>query len=1073
MASLVPIPHPPGYPLVGNIFDLDPEAPLLALEDFAKVYGEIYSLTFFGNTVNVVNSHALALEILDERRFHKTVHNNALEEIRALTGDALFTAYHGEETWGVAHRILIPAFGPASIIGMFDDMYDILSQLVLKWERFGPKHPIDPADDFTRLAFDTIAYCAMGHRLNSFYTEGVPPFVEAMGSFLRESDGRANRPRLLTWLMRKSNAKFEEDRRMMNDLARQIVEDRKANPGSRKDLLTAMLNGHDAQTGKTLTAENIMQQMNTFLIAGHETTSGFLSFIMFYVLSNPEVHAKLRAEVDAVVGQERMRPEHLSRLPYMTAVMRETMRLKSTIPLFMVTPFEDEVIGGKYLIKKGTNIMVGVSNIHRDKEVYGEDAEEFKPGRMLDGKFEALPPKAWIPFGNGQRACIGRAFAWQETQLAVATLFQKFDLRLVDPDYKLQLNQTLTIKPKNLRIYATPRTDTTFNLGLGPTPTTSRVSKAGLVQDHTGAVTAHSNLKPMHVFFGSNTGSCEMFAQRLANGAPAYGFRASLGTLDSMKGEIPTDGPVIIITASFEGEPPDNAGQFVKSIEAAPNDSAPFADVRYAVFGCGNRDWVHTYQRIPTLVDATLAAKGAQRLLVRGEADAGGHGFFESFDEWESKLWPILVDACGAIASEDPTAGLDVNISAPTKRASTLRQEDAQLGTVVANKLLTKPGAIGSEKRHLEFKLPEDMTYRAGDYLAILPTNPPSSVKRVLARFNLTPEQEISISSSTPTTLPVGHPVNVSDLFSGYVELAQPATRKNIEALLRRAPDTGTTHDALVRFLADYVPAVLEKRLSVLHLLEVYPDIDISLSAFLSMLPAMRVRQYSISSSPLWDPTRVTLTIGVLREAALGDSQELFQGVASTYLASLTPGDRVQMAVRPSAAAFHLPADPATPIVMFASGSGIAPMRGFMQERAEQKAAGREVGKMLLFYGCRSPEYDFLYGDAEIASWISEGVVEVRPAFSRATERSEGCKYVQDRVLHDREDVIDAFRQGAKLYTCGSIRVAMGVKAACMRIIEDIHKCDEHANSHDPELKTADDFWAKVVNERYAADVFG
>lgn len=94
---------------------------------------------------------------------------------------------------------------------------------------------------------------------------------------------------------------------------------------------------------------------------------------MFYVLSNPEVHAKLRAEVDAVVGQERMRPEHLPRLPYMTAVMRETMRLKSTIPLFMVTPFEDEVIGGKYLIKKGTNIMVGVTNIHRDKEVYGED----------------------------------------------------------------------------------------------------------------------------------------------------------------------------------------------------------------------------------------------------------------------------------------------------------------------------------------------------------------------------------------------------------------------------------------------------------------------------------------------------------------------------------------------------------------------------------------------------------------------------------------------------------------------------------------------------------------------------
>ncbi|KZV79494.1 cytochrome P450, partial [Exidia glandulosa HHB12029] len=213
MATLAPIPHPPGWPWLGNIFDLDPEDSLKAIDAFAKQYGGIYTLTFFGNTLTIINSHAIAQELLDERRFHKSVVNNALETIRCLTGDALFTAYHGEENWGVAHRILVPAFGPASILGMFDDMYDILSQLVLKWERFGPKHAIDPADDFTRLAFDTIAYCAMSHRLNSFYTEGVPPFVAAMGSFLRESDGRASRPWFLTWLMRARNAKYEEDQR--------------------------------------------------------------------------------------------------------------------------------------------------------------------------------------------------------------------------------------------------------------------------------------------------------------------------------------------------------------------------------------------------------------------------------------------------------------------------------------------------------------------------------------------------------------------------------------------------------------------------------------------------------------------------------------------------------------------------------------------------------------------------------------------------------------------------------------------------------------------------------------------
>ncbi|KZV78883.1 cytochrome P450 [Exidia glandulosa HHB12029] len=1071
MSTLVPVPQPPGYPLIGNIFDIDPQAPAASFERLAAEYGEIYSVNILGTTFIAVSSQKLAEEVCDERRFHKSV-ADGLEEIRALTGDALFTAYHGEENWGIAHRILLPAFGPASILGMFDEMYDILSQLVLKWERFGPKHAIDPADDFTRLAFDTIALCAMSYRLNSFYTEGVPPFVEAMGSFLKEAGARPSRPSLIQRMMRKTNAKYEADQKRMMDLAREIVDDRKANPSDRKDLLNAMLNGKDPVTGKALTDLSIMQQMITFLIAGHETTSGLLSFLMHFVIAHPAVYAKLRAEVDAVVGTERIRPEHLPRLTYMNATMRETMRLKGPIPGIGVKPMQDEVIGGKYFIPKGTDIFVMASVIGLDPAVYGDDVNEFRPERMLDGKFEALPPKAWLPFGSGTRACIGRAFAWQEAQMAIATLFQKFDFRSANPEYKLQINETLTIKPKNLRIYAIPRKDTTFSLGLAPTRGVLKAPIASTEVISDAAV----KLQPLYVLYGSNTGSCEAFAQRFATAAPSYGFRATINTLDSVASSLPTDGAVVIITASFEGEPPDNAGHFFKFIETVPGDNAPFSNVRYAVFGCGNRDWVHTYQRVPKVVDATLEAKGAERLLERGEADAGGEGFFQSFDDWEAKLWPILAKTFGAVAASGAEAGLDITLSPPTQRASTLRQPDAQLGTVLANKLLSKPG--GADKHHVELQLPEGMTYRAGDYLAILPSNPASSVKRVLTRFKLSPEQEISISSSAPTTLPIGRPINVSDLFSGYVELAQPATKKNIEALLHYAPKSGRTRNGLETLLTAYVPAVLEKRISVLNIIETYPDIDLPLSVFISMLPAMRVRQYSISSSPLWDPSRVTLTLGILREAAVADSRELFQGVASTYLAGLSNGDRVQLAVRPSSTAFHLPADPATPIVMFASGSGIAPMRGFLQERAAQKAAGREVGKALLFYGCRSPSIDFLYGDAELKDWSAQGVVDIRPAFSREVEKSEGCKYVQDRVLHDREDIIVAFEQGAKFYTCGSGRVAAGVKASCMTIISDLIKLKgtvwkAKTDNIYPDVNTAEEFWSKLLHERYAADVFG
>jgi cytochrome P450/NADPH-cytochrome P450 reductase len=242
----------------------------------------------------------------------------------------------------------------------------------------------------------------------------------------------------------------------------------------------------------------------------------------------------------------------------------------------------------------------------------------------------------------------------------------------------------------------------------------------------------------------------------------------------------------------------------------------------------------------------------------------------------------------------------------------------------------------------------------------------------------------------------VGKPVKLTEVLSLYVELAQPATTRDL-GILAEAATTDSTRVYLEELKASYPEAVQDKRLSVLGILETHPDINLSLGTYLQMLPAMRVRQYSISSSPLWNPSHITITVSVLESPVpQADGGETFLGVGSNYLANLRPGDRVQMAVRPSAAAFHPPSDPKTPVVMFCAGSGIAPMRGFIQERAVQKASGREVGKMLLFFGCRSSEQDFLYRTTDLAEWIRLGVVDVRPAFSRSADASAGCKYVQE-----------------------------------------------------------------------------
>ena len=140
--------------------------------------------------------------------------------------------------------------------------------MVLKWARYGPDNRIDVADDFTRLTLDSIAICAMDTRFNSFYTEGMHPFVEAMREVLLEAGRRANRPSLVKRLMGSADRKYAENIEVLQSTAKKIVADKRANPTDKKSLVNTMLNGKDPKTGEKMTDESIADNMITFLIAG-------------------------------------------------------------------------------------------------------------------------------------------------------------------------------------------------------------------------------------------------------------------------------------------------------------------------------------------------------------------------------------------------------------------------------------------------------------------------------------------------------------------------------------------------------------------------------------------------------------------------------------------------------------------------------------------------------------------------------------------------------------------------------------------------------------------------------------
>ncbi|KAI0738944.1 bifunctional P-450:NADPH-P450 reductase [Daedaleopsis nitida] len=1058
-----PIPSPPSLPILGHVTQIEKEVPHRSFELLADQYGEIYELNLISRTSILACSYELQNELSNEKRFQKVI-TGSLVQVRNGLGDGLFTAHNQEENWGIAHRLLMPAFSTAKVRDMFDDMLDIATQMITKWERFGPRHPIDVVEDFTKLAFETITLCAMNFRLNNFYMDQTHPFVQAMSDFLLESGYRANRPALVNSMMRGSSAKYEADMNTMNDLVNELIKEGRENPTEKQDLLNIMLNGEDKKTGKRLSDENIRYNLLTFLVAGHETTSGLLTFTLYYLAKNPEAMRKAREEVDEVIGEEQIRVDHIGKLKYISACLRESLRLSPPATIRAVEAVEDTTLcNGKYAIPKGARIGIVASKCQTDPKVWGDDAREFKPERVYGENFEKLPQNAWQPFGYGMRACIGRPFSWQESHIALAVILQKFDITMHDPSYTLELKQTLTLKPKGFFVHAIPRNRTKAPITVAPTSTLVRapqVSKAAEAGEGEAA-----KVEPKHklyVAYGSNTGTSQTFAQRIASDAAAHGFKATLGTLDSITEHVPTDGPLVIITASFEGEPADNAAHFVEWIQSVKGSE--FENLSYTVFGCGNRDWVRTFQRIPKLVDDVLEARGGKRIMERGVGDAQAAEFFEVFDKWEADLWQALAAQYGIELQDQPAVVSGVSmktVDVGTSRASVLRQSDADLGKVVENRLLTSPNAPA--KRHIEFQLPEQMTYRAGDYLAILPTNPQRDVQRVTARFGLSPEQEIVLESSGPTSLPVDKQINISSLLTGYVELSQPATTRDLR-ILSSIESSEATKVALTDLTASYADKVLAKRLSILDILEAYPDIQLPFGTYLEMLPAMRVRQYSISSSPLHNSQRPSLTVSVVEAPALSGRAEQFLGVASNFLAGLRPGDVVQLAVRASSAAFHPPEDPTVPMVMFAAGSGLSPMRGFLQERAVQKKAGREVTKSLLFFGCRSPQEDFLYGDSDLKEWQELGVVDVRPAFSRSPEDSAGCKYVQDRAWHDRAEIKNAYDNlGARFFTCGSGKVAQGVK----KVLTDLIK--EAKGFSDEEAASA---FERAIQGRYATDIF-
>jgi cytochrome P450 len=443
------IPHRPGrLPVVGDLVGADPRTPLQDTVRLGRRLGPIFTRKFFGLEIVFAAGVDLVTELNDETKFGKHV-GLGVKNLRAVAGDGLFTAHTHEPNWRLAHDILHPAFAAEAMRRYHPLMLDVARELVAAWD--AATGPVDVAADMTRLTLETIGRAGFGYRFGSFERAEPHPFVTAMIRALRFAQLRSVKLPFVRRVFAGTAEQNQADIAVMTDLVDEVIATRRGSGEESRDLLGLMLtDGHPA-TGERLDPVNIRNQAITFVVAGHETTSGALSFALYYLMRHPELLAKARAEVDAVWGDREPEFSDVAKLRYVRRVLDEAMRLWPTAPGYAREAREDVVLGGKYRMRKGDWVLVPLPLVHRDPAAWGPDPEAFDPDRFEPAAVKKRPAQAYKPFGTGERACIGRQFALHEAVLALGVVLQRYDFD-IDPAYELKIVESLTLKPSGFTL---------------------------------------------------------------------------------------------------------------------------------------------------------------------------------------------------------------------------------------------------------------------------------------------------------------------------------------------------------------------------------------------------------------------------------------------------------------------------------------------------------------------------------------------------------------------------------------------------------------------------------------------
>lgn len=228
---------------------------------------------------------------------------------------------------------------------------------------------------------------------------------------------------------------------LLDEVIYGIIEERRAKPASGDDLLSMLLEARDQETGERMSPRQIRDEVITIFSAGHETTSNLLSWTLYLLAKHPDTLSKLRQELAVMPIGKKPEPSDLQAMTYTKAVLSESMRIRPPVGVMMRKISRDTEIDG-YALRAGSLAIFGIYNVHHHPQFWPEP-EQFSPERFLSAENRRF---AYMPFGAGERVCIGNHFAMLESQLLLSMMVQQYDFELLNKD--AEIDMAISLRPK-------------------------------------------------------------------------------------------------------------------------------------------------------------------------------------------------------------------------------------------------------------------------------------------------------------------------------------------------------------------------------------------------------------------------------------------------------------------------------------------------------------------------------------------------------------------------------------------------------------------------------------------------